>query len=186
MRLSRSTHLLFALLLAPLSLAKTVDIYVAPVTSTSPPSFLAQISYDVAAPSEAEILSYEPPPFAVEDDRDADSRPTLAPDALVRVGIYDPASKSWASSTSAAAAENFDAKRYKPTVLLTVDSSGAVAGVAVRGARIDAGATRDFGPSVMVTVEGRGVKPTPNRPITLDEARGKDGKQADERTLLQK
>lgn len=183
MRLPRLLPTLLLTLAPAAILAATVDIYVSPVTSTSPPTLLAQIVYDAAAPGEAEILAYEPPAFALADDTD-DSTVTLAPDTLVRVGVYDTAKGQWTGSTSAAAARNFDAKSYAPTVLLSVDGNGGVVGVAVKGVRIDAGATRDFGPSVLVSVGAKGVRAAPNRPVNLEEVR--KGKPEEEKTLLQK
>ncbi|KAI1633917.1 hypothetical protein F4809DRAFT_643955 [Biscogniauxia mediterranea] len=146
-------------------------IYIQPVSqSPSAPALLAEIQYDPAAASEAEIVSYEAPELP-EDAK------------LVRIGVYNPSSKQWESSTSVASVENFS-KGYSPTVILSVDQKGAVVGVALRGVAIDAGQTRDFGPQAMVLTTQPGKQPDLNKPVVLSP----EGKTVvpEEKTFLQK
>lgn len=58
-------------------------------------------------------------------------------------------------------------------------------GVSVKGSRIDAGATRDFGPKVVVRATKRGKGPVLNKPVVLNAA-GKLDEVVPEKTLLQK
>ncbi|KAL8397841.1 hypothetical protein RB594_004515 [Gaeumannomyces avenae] len=129
-----------------------------------------------------------------DDDGDAAA-------ALVRIGVYDAAAGRWASSTSVASAASFG-RGYAPyfvlTVLLQSDggssssssskgeaAAAVVVGAACRGVRVDAGATRDFGPQAVVVPAGRGRQPALNRPVVLS-AEGKQVPPVEEKTLLQK
>ncbi|KAJ2974058.1 hypothetical protein NUW58_g8782 [Xylaria curta] len=131
---------------------------------------LAGLQYDIHAPSEAQVIAYEAP--ELPDDT-----------KLVRVGVYDPAAKQWTSSTSVASVDNFD-KGYSPALMLSVDPSGTPISVALRGVRIDAGQTRDFGPQAMVFVTAAGKQPDLNKPVVLSP----EGKQVvpEEKSMFQK
>ncbi|KAI0531976.1 hypothetical protein GGR58DRAFT_206463 [Xylaria digitata] len=150
---------------------RTAPIYIQAVTaSPATPIPLAELQFDTLAPSEAQILTYEAPDLPDETK-------------LVRVGVYDPASKQWTSSTSVASVDNFD-KGYSPTLILSVDQSGVPISVAIHGVRIDAGQTRDFGPQAMVLVTAAGKQPDLNKPVVLSP----EGKQVvpEEKSMLQK
>ncbi|OTA53436.1 hypothetical protein K449DRAFT_390270 [Hypoxylon sp. EC38] len=174
MRFSSLISGLAALVLASLVSAadRTAAIYIQPVSlSPAAPAPLAEIRYDPAvAASDAEILSYEAP--EIPDDT-----------KLVRIGVYNPSTKQWESSTSVASVENFS-KGYSPTLILSVDQRGDVISAALRGVRIDAGQTRDFGPQARVLVTEPGKQPELNKPIVLSP----EGKNVveEERTFLQK
>ncbi|KAI0011735.1 hypothetical protein F4779DRAFT_572104 [Xylariaceae sp. FL0662B] len=173
MRLTTFFSGLVALALASLADAsdRTAAIYIQPVSqSPAAPAPLAEIHYDPAAASDAQIASYEAPEIPDEAK-------------LVRVGIYNPSTKQWESSTSVASVENFS-KGYSPTVMLSVDQKGDVIGAALRGVRIDAGQTRDFGPQALVLVTEPGRQPDLNKPIVLSP----EGKKVEEeeKTFFQK
>ncbi|KAI2610946.1 uncharacterized protein GGS25DRAFT_480754 [Hypoxylon fragiforme] len=174
MKFSSAFSGLAALALASVAKAadRTAAIYIQPVSpSPTAPSLLAEIQYNpVMAASDAEILSYEAPEIP------ADAR-------LVRVGVYDPSAKRWVSSTSVASVDNFG-KGYSPTLMLSVDGKGEVFGAALRGVRIDAGQTRDFGPQVLVLGAAPGKQPELNRPVVLSP----EGKKAEpeEKSFIQK
>lgn len=170
--------LVSAVLVATLASAesKSASIYIQPVVSGhNPPSLIAEVQYDTAnlditAPT-AEVTSYEAPDL---------------PDgaSLVRIGIYDTAKSQWASSTSVASVDNFS-KGYSPHFMVSVDGKGeAVLGASVRGVRIDAGQTRDFGPQALVLVSTQGKQPELNKPIVLSP----EGKKVvvEEKSMLQK
>ncbi|KAI1167295.1 hypothetical protein F5B18DRAFT_647947 [Nemania serpens] len=150
---------------------QTSTIYIqAVVASPAAPVPLAELQYDTLAPSEAQVLTYEAPELPDETK-------------LVRVGVYDPVAKAWTSSTSVASADNFD-KGYSPALMLSVDQSGLPISVAIRGVRIDAGQTRDFGPQAVVLVTAAGKQPDLNKPIVLSP----EGKQVvpEEKSMFQK
>ncbi|KAI1135243.1 hypothetical protein F5Y05DRAFT_394922 [Hypoxylon sp. FL0543] len=174
MKFSSGFSALMGLALASLASAadRTAAIYIQPVSQApAAPAPLAEIRYDpAAAASPAEVISYEAPEIPDEA-------------RLVRVGAYDPSAKRWASSTSVASVENFS-KGYSPTLILSVDQKGDVLGAALRGVRIDAGQTRDFGPQALVLVTEPGKQPELNKPVVLSPE-GKDAVQ-DERTFFQK
>lgn len=156
--------------------ARTANIYIQPLGSSSSPVLLAGLNYDSSAPdtaSSASVTSYEAPDLPESTD-------------LVRVGIYDPSQKQWAGSTSVASAENF-AKGYSPHFVLSVDGTSGeetVLGASVRGVRIDAGQTRDFGPQASLFLTSRGKQPDLNKPIVLSPEGKKVEKE--EKTFLQK
>ncbi|KAI0193627.1 hypothetical protein EV127DRAFT_247217 [Xylaria flabelliformis] len=150
---------------------RTATIYIQAVAaSPAAPVPLAELQYDVLAPSNAQVLTYEAPELPDET-------------RLVRVGTYDPAAKQWSSSTSVASVDNFD-KGFSPALMLSVDHSGAPISAAIRGVRIDAGQTRDFGPQAMILVTEAGKQPDLNKPIVLSP----EGKQVvpEQKTMLQK
>lgn len=156
--------------------ARTANIYIQPLGSSSSPVLLAGLTYDSSAPdaaSSASVASYEAPDLPESTE-------------LVRVGIYDANQKQWAGSTSVASAENF-AKGYSPHFVLSVDGTSGeevVLGASVRGVRIDAGQTRDFGPQASLLLTSRGKQPDLNKPIVLSPEGKKVEKE--EKTFLQK
>ncbi|OIW27427.1 hypothetical protein CONLIGDRAFT_633791 [Coniochaeta ligniaria NRRL 30616] len=153
---------------------RTASIYVQPVTSstTEPkPALLAEVRYETTIPSESEVISYEAP------DLSADAK-------LLRIGVYDPSTSRWSSSTSVASVDNFG-KGYAPHFVVTVDSQGEVLGASVRGVKIDAGHTRDFGPQVLVVPTAQGKQPDLNRPVVLSPEGRKVQPEA-EKSMLQK
>lgn len=156
--------------------ARTANIYIQPLGSSSSPVLLAGFTYDSSAPdtaSSASVTSYEAPDLPDSID-------------LVRVGIYDANQKQWAGSTSVASAENFG-KGYSPHFVLSVDGTSGeevVLGASVRGVRIDAGQTRDFGPQASLLLTSRGKQPDLNKPIVLSPEGKKVEKE--EKTFLQK
>ena len=77
------------------------------------------------------------------------------------------------------------AKGYAITFVVTLSDEGEVIGVSVKGSRIDAGATRDFGPKVLIRSVVRGKGPVLNKPVVLN-ASGKIDQAVPEKTLLQK
>ncbi|KUI58728.1 hypothetical protein VP1G_06000 [Cytospora mali] len=155
---------------------KTANIYIQPVDSSSSPIPLAEVTYDISASdASASVTSYDAPalPESV---------------SLVRVGVYDTKTKHWTGSTSVASVENFG-KGYAPRLILSVDATKGndeveVLGASLRGVRIDAGKTRDFGPQAKVLTMGRGKQPELNKPIVLSP----EGKhvEKEEKTFLQK
>lgn len=147
------------------------SIYIQPIsTPRQTPTPLADIKFDVADVSSAEVVSYEAPEI-----------PEGA--GLVVVGVFDSASKQWLSATSVASVDNFG-KGYSPALQLTVDEKGEILGAALKGVRIDAGQTRDFGPQAVVQVSKPGKQPELNKPIVLSP----EGKKVvpEEKTFLQK
>ncbi|KAI0472300.1 hypothetical protein F4859DRAFT_100145 [Xylaria cf. heliscus] len=150
---------------------RTAAIYIQAIgASPAAPVPLAELQYDTLAPSEAQVLTYEAPELPDETQ-------------LVRVGVYDPAAKQWTSSTSAASVDNFD-KGFSPALMLSVDRFGVPISAAIRGVRIDAGQTRDFGPQAVILVTEAGKQPDLNKPIVLSP----EGKQVvpEQKTMLQK
>lgn len=167
---------------------RTASVYLQPITSSAteiPPTLLAKIRYsldprpsttssesdsDGSQQQQPEVISYEAPDLPEETK-------------LLRVGFYDPSSKKWISSTSVASVENFG-KGYSPNFVLTVGDKEEVLGVSVRGIRIDAGQTRDFGPQAVVTKTGLGPQPELNKPVVLSP----EGRKVEvvEKTFLQK
>lgn len=166
--------LLVALLHAALVRAdgRIAPIFIQPIsTSETAPSLLAEIQFDTAGSTSApEVISYEVPAF---------------PDGarLARVGIYNSDAGTWASSTSVMSLENFD-KGYAPHFTVSIDVSGKYLGASLRGVRIDAGQTRDFGPQAAVVVTAPGKQPELNKPVILSP----EGKKIvpEEKSFLQK
>lgn len=161
---------------------QTAQIYIQPVGTTVPPAPLAEITYDIAASSHdhaASVTSYEAPEL-----------PESA--SLVRIGVYDERLKEWTGATSVASVDNFG-KGYSPHLLLSVDATTQakdgerntiVLGASLRGVRIDAGQTRDFGPQAKLLVTGKGKQPELNKPIVLSPEGKKVEKE--EKSFLQK
>ncbi|ETS77495.1 hypothetical protein PFICI_11369 [Pestalotiopsis fici W106-1] len=167
------------LLLAGLASAaeRTAAVYIQPVLSSAPaPVLLAQVTYDPYLPSEASISNFEFPDFEESGFGEARS---------VRVGVWSPSTQSWSGSASVASIQNFG-KGYSPHVILHVNQgSGDVVGAALRGVRIDAGQTRDFGPKAVVNVVGKGEQVALNAPVKLTPD-GKKREEETEKTFLQK
>ena len=135
------------------------------------PTLLAEVRYQTTTPSESEVVTYEAP------DLPSDAK-------LLRIGVYDPSTSSWASSTSVASVEGFG-KGYAPRFVVSVDAKGDVLGATVRGVKIDAGHTRDFGPQVVVVQTAQGKQPDLNRPVVLSPE-GRTGQPEQEKGFLQK
>ncbi|KAG5996775.1 hypothetical protein E4U43_002800 [Claviceps pusilla] len=156
---------------------QSTEIYIQAISSPpEAPLPLAEITYDLAAlasssssSSAAAVLSYDSPEIP-ESAR------------LVRVGVYDKASKTWTSGTTVASTENF-AKGYSPTIVVNVNHEGRVVSAALKGVQVDAGQTRDFGPKVVVLTEGEGAQPVLNKPVVVTEG---EKVEVDERSFLQK
>ncbi|KAM7200514.1 cyclin-dependent protein kinase [Naviculisporaceae sp. PSN 640] len=176
---------------AAAAVEQTASVYLQPITAREiPPSLLAEIRYSIdssspssqeesedsssaSSSSQPEVISYEAPDLPEEAK-------------LLRIGIYNPKSKQWVSSTSVVSAENFG-KGYSPNFVLTVDErleDGGVIGVSLRGIRIDAGQTRDFGPQAVVVKTGLAPQPELNKPVVLSP----EGRKVEvvEKTFLQK
>lgn len=160
--------------------AHTAQIYIQPIGDGSTPVPLAEVTYDIAAPDTAAMVtSYEAPEL-----------PETA--SLVRIGLYDSRAKAWTGSTTVASVENF-AKGYSPHFLLHVDATKTkgdeehvrVLGTSLRGVRIDAGQTRDFGPQARLVLTGHGKQPELNKPVVLSPE-GKKIEKEPEKTFLQK
>lgn len=188
MRISTLLSAIATLASVAAAVEQTASVYLQPITATEiPPSLLAEIRYSLgpsssseesedssSAPSRPEVVSYE--------------RPDLPEEAkLLRLGIYDPKLKQWVSSTSVVSVENFG-KGYSPHFVLTVGGGDAedqrVLGVSLRGVRIDAGQTRDFGPQAVVVKTGLAPQPELNKPVVLSP----EGRKVEvvEKTFLQK
>ncbi|CRK18442.1 hypothetical protein BN1708_012342 [Verticillium longisporum] len=172
----RATALFTALAAAALATAspRIAHLHYQPITPSTAdaaaPLPLAEIHYDASTPSSATVASYEAPDLPADADR-------------VRIGAWDAAAGAWRSGVSVTSAATF-AKGYAPHLLLSVDASGTLLGAGARGVRIDAGATRDFGPQAVVTVGGAGETPVVNKPVVLVDGRKKEPEA--EKTLLQK
>lgn len=158
----------------------TAQIYIQPIGGASSPAPLAEVTYDITAPDTAAMVtSYEAPEL-----------PESA--SLVRIGLYDTRTKKWTGSTSVASVENFG-KGYSPHFLLSVDATKTTAeqedvtvlGASLRGVRIDAGQTRDFGPQARLVLTAKGKQPELNKPVVLSPE-GKKVEKEEEKTFFQK
>ena len=166
---------------------RTATVYIQPITPPSSavpiPSLLAELQYPASASTspgseQPSVISYEAP------DLDSSSS---SPSSLAKIGTYDPVSKQWSSSTSVVSTKNFR-KGYSPHFLLSVGDGGDVVSVTLKGVRIDAGQTRDFGPQVVVrrTDEG-GVEPSLGKNVVLSPDGRKVGAEGEtEKSFLQK
>lgn len=181
----RPTTLLSALLAGGYATAAasslTIPVHIQPITlPPSAPVLLAEITHN-------------PSSHDSEDD-DAPTRvtsytpPSLPPSAhLVRIGAYDAHTRQWTSSVSVASAENFG-KGYSPHFVVNLggDKGGeeVVVGVVVRGVRVDAGYTRDFGPQVEVVRGVEGGQVRVNSPVVLSP----EGRKVvvEEKSMIQK
>ncbi|KAK8134003.1 cyclin-dependent protein kinase regulator pho80 [Apiospora sp. TS-2023a] len=176
---------------------RTVPIYIQPVSISPPaPVLLGEVVYDAALlagadpASAAKVTSFEYPSDLLSPDNEDDDETKQRAEVPrhVRVGAWDPATKSWASSTSLASTANFD-KGFAPHFVVTVDDaaagSGDVVGVVLKGVRIDAGQTRDFGPQVVLRTAEPGSQIELNKPVVLSPE-GRKVAEEPEKTLLQK
>ncbi|KAI1007477.1 hypothetical protein K3495_g747 [Podosphaera aphanis] len=171
-------YVLRSVVLASSENEKTLTVALSPITpSLTPPVPFAVIAVDPAQ-LDAHVVSYDNPESAAEDD---ETRATEA--THYRVGIYDPSRAIWTASTTLTSATTF-AKGYAPTFVLTVGMDGDVISVSIKGARIDAGQTRDFGPQAVVRRMHAGPRPDLNRPVVLIE--GKVEAAVPEKSFLQK
>ncbi|KAK3988147.1 hypothetical protein QBC44DRAFT_293469 [Cladorrhinum sp. PSN332] len=183
------------LLLAP--------IYIQPILISSsssnsappPPTLLAEIQYPSLSSSDPdsgstrpEVISYEAPDLSFSDSSSSPESTQQQQQKLVRIGIYDAQAKKWISSTSVVSASNFG-KGYSPHFVLTLDEDKEreerVVGVTVRGVKVDAGHTRDFGPQVVVARIGAGKQPNLGRDVKLS-AEGRKVAEEGEKGFLQK
>lgn len=177
----RPTTLLSALLAggyAATAASLTIPVHIQPITlPPSPPVLLAEITHNPSPSPEdddnapTQVASYTPP--------------SLPPAThLVRIGAYDGHTRQWTSSVSVASAENFG-KGYSPHFVVNLDGKGEeVVGVVVRGVRVDAGYTRDFGPQVEVVRGGAGGQVKVNTPVVLSP----EGRKVvvEEKSMIQK
>lgn len=157
----------------------TIPVHIQPITlPPSAPILLAEITHNPSSPSSdsdhdapTQVTSYNPP--------------SLPPTShLVRIGAYDAATRQWTSSVSVASAENFG-KGYSPHFVVNLGGDkGEVVGVVVRGVRVDAGYTRDFGPQVEVVKQGEGGQVRVNQPVVLSP----EGRKVvvEEKSMIQK
>ncbi|KAK0674469.1 hypothetical protein QBC41DRAFT_341921 [Cercophora samala] len=163
---------------APPTTGRIAPVYIQPITSSSAPVLLAELNYHPSSSSSsdedtphASVLSYEPPEFDPETK-------------LVRVGVWDEKRGRWATSAAVVSVENFG-QGYQPNFVLNVDEKGEEAvGVVVRGVRVDAGQTRNFGPRVVVVGMERGKQPGLGKPVVLSPEGRKV--EVEERSFLQK
>ncbi|KAF7866780.1 hypothetical protein EAF04_005622 [Stromatinia cepivora] len=156
----------------------TATIYIQPLISDSAYP-LATISYNPSTLS-ASLLSYEPP-IDLLPSPSSSSSPL---ENLALTGTFDTQTSIFKSSTSLLSLDNFQ-KGYKPTILLTLDSQGAVLGVMIKSAVIDAGATRDFAPKVEMRRMVAGKEPVLGPNVVLSKE-GKMEGEVVEKTFLQK
>lgn len=161
----------------------TATIYIQPLLSASAHT-LASISYNPSTLS-ASLASYDPPTELLPEISSSSESDSSNPNEnLARIGIFDPATSVFKSSTSLLSLSNFE-KGYRPTILLTLDSQGAVLGVTVKSGVIDAGATRDFAPKVEIRRVVEGKEPVLGPKVVLSKE-GKLEKEVPEKTFLQK
>lgn len=150
-------------------LLDATTIYIQPLDASTP-TVLAEVHYNPSTLS-AEISSFDPPELSPSTKH-------------LRIGVYDPSTSKWKSSTSLTSAESF-AKGYRPTLVMTIDCEGVVLGVSVSSGKIDAGATRDFAPKLLVKKMGRSKGPELNKPVVLSPE-GKLAVPEPEKSMLQK
>lgn len=139
-------------------------------TNPSPIVPLAEIRYDPSTLN-AEFTSYDAPEISSQAK-------------LVRIGLYDPATESWRTSTSVTSVNSFN-KGYAQTILLSLDTRGNVLGVSCKSAKIDAGQTRDFGPKIKAVTMVKGKTPELNRPIIASKDGTMEGEEP-EKTFFQR
>ena len=149
-----------------------LTILIQPLTANAPaPSTLAQIVYSASSLASS-ISSYAPPEIS---------------SSLLRIGTTagssTTSSPAFGNSTTLTSAEIFE-KGYRPTIIVWLDGNGDVVSVSCKSDKIDAGASRDFGPRIIVERAMKGRGPELNRPVVLKE--GKVEVPVPEKTLLQK
>ena len=153
------------------ALPQTTTVYYQAITlSDTKPAKLAELRYDPLDPSAAEVVSYDAPEL-----------PEKA--KLLRVGAYDPETDEWPLTSAMTSVDCFS-KGYAPHFEVSVDPWGRFVQVTVRGIKIDAGETRNFGPQATVELSEAGKQPEPNKPVVLS----KEGKNVveEEKSFLQK
>lgn len=174
MKLSIITFALFAALIAgesSLVESRSETISIQSIdTDSSPIVPLAEIHYDPSA-LKAEFSSYDAPEISSQAK-------------LVRIGVYNPATKSWQTSTSVTSANSFN-KGYAQTIILSLDAHGDVLGVSCKSAKIDAGQTRNFGPKVRTVRMVKGKTPELNRAIVASKDGTVEGEEP-EKTFFQR
>lgn len=155
----------------PSELPNSVQISIQPISSAlSPISPVASIQYN----PNTRLVN-------IEDY----IHPDLSPDVkLLRVGVYDAVAKQWRSSVSTTSVENFG-RGIRPTIVLSLDQDGQVLVASIKGAAVDAGQTRDFGPTAKIVTMKRGKLPELNKPIVLSKEGTLDEPEP-EKTLLQR
>jgi hypothetical protein len=165
------SKLVLSLALCATSHALQAAISVQPISpSSSPISPLLTLDYDLETLT-AVVDNYSPP--AAQEDV-----------SVYRLGVYDSASKSWASSSSITSAVNFS-KGYVPLILLTVDESGSVIQVTCQSRKVAEGTAGDVAPQVQVSRQQRGESPRLSKPVPIKK-QGEAETEVVEKTFLQK
>lgn len=173
MRILALLTALYATALAATDLIDSTIISIQAVSTTpQPPTVLAEIQYNPSTLS-ASLSSYSPPDLSLASQLQ-----------LYRVGVYDEANEQWKSATSSVSVATFE-KGIRQTIVLNLDGQGGVLGVGVKGAVIDAGTSREFGPQVRVRGMGKSRPVVLNQPVKLS-VEGKVEGEVVEKTLLQK
>ncbi|POS84409.1 hypothetical protein EPUL_003987, partial [Erysiphe pulchra] len=173
-----ATFLICAINAQPTRKTAVISLEPIDVFNSYQPTKLATISYD-SFTFDTEFSSYEAPILSEllsEDHPEANIK-------YFRVGIYDVTTASWTSSTTLTSVETF-AKGYSPTFTINFNREGIIDSVSVKSHKIDAGATRDFGPKIKVMRMFKGPKPYLNKPVILKE--GKVEVPEPEKSFLQK
>lgn len=171
--------------------SRVAPVYYQPITTPdTPPKLLAEIEYDPLDQSSS-VVNFEFP----ED---------LEGSKYVRIGIYDAATHRFQRST-VASSDNFS-KGYsvrtrvttrneawrartdlglgQPHFTISITEDGKYLGASLKGVRIDAGQTRDFGPQSAVVTMAPGKQVELNKPVVLSP----EGKKVvlEEKSFLQK
>lgn len=150
----------------------TVTVYAWPLSAPSPTSFATVILEASQTPPLAEVKSIQLPSVSPSKDE------------LVRVGLYNPATKQWTGT--ATAASSF-AQGLGRKLTLYVDDNGEVYHAALNAHTLPGKSKRKDVLDVVVVPKTPGSQPILNKPVVLNA----DGKvpqqdQKDERTFLQK
>ncbi|CAD6505673.1 BgTH12-01163 [Blumeria graminis f. sp. triticale] len=146
----------------------TSKVFVQPICSIPPqPEEVANVVIQLPF-LEAEISSYEIP-----DLSSLTCKENLEEAKHLRVGIYDPLTATWTSSTTITSAVTF-AKGYSPIIVLSLNKDVKVVSVSIKSHKIDAGQTRNFGPKLRVMSMKGGVRPTLLKPVILKEGQSED------------
>lgn len=187
--------LLLILFAAPTLAAadSTATIYVWPLSAPSPTSFATVVLSNAQTPPTAEVKSFQLPSVPPSKDD------------LVRVGLYDPSTKQW-TGTVTAASSFADGLRRKLT--LHVDDNGDAYQAALsaytlpgksktkdgkKGEKKDAKKKKDVKRDAENVLEVEviptkpGAQPILNKPVVLNaEGKVPQPEEKDERTFLQK
>lgn len=137
---------------APAPVTDSAKIYIQPLSSAAAPTQLVEIRYNPSTLLDTELVNYQPP--LAKNEKGAEEK--------FRIGLWDAKSGEWKSATALTSGANFE-RGYRPTIVLTLDARGEVLGVGCKGAKVQAGVTRDFGPRVVVRKGVEGVQPILNR-----------------------